>query len=177
MEYSTEQIEKVMQECIGNDVLPITSLLHKNEELSELKLAKIMKVDVNEARRLLYKLHHHNLVTFKKKKDMESGWYTYYWRLNLNSMNVLINKVSQDSFAKISRLIEKESTNQFFRCDDNCVRLDHHTAMSYNFKCPECGQILGVEDNSQRIIMLKERLNEIVSIFEMDQNILKNNEN
>ncbi len=163
-------INIAISEFIGADVLPVTELLNKNEELSEIKLAKIMKVDVNETRRLLYKLHDQNLVKFKKKKDAESGWYTYYWKLNPCCMGLLVNKVAEKKVEQLQNRITKESSNQFFRCNDGCIRLDQHSALSYNFGCPECGQLLDVEDNSEKIVKLKENLNELVELFNYELN-------
>jgi transcription initiation factor IIE alpha subunit len=68
MRYTKSAVNKVMQEVFGKDVLPVTTLLNKHEEISEIKLAELMRVEVNEARRVLYKLYHENLVSFKKRK-------------------------------------------------------------------------------------------------------------
>lgn len=165
MQITEKIIKRVMQESLGEDVLPVTLLLNDNEELSEIKLASLLKIEVNETRRILYKLHHNNLVTFKKKKDEESGWYTYYWKLNDKRMNSMCENVSKYAMEKVKRLLKKEKANQFFVCGDKCVRLDQNAALTFNFKCPECGQVLKLEDNSQRIASLRTTLIEMKTIF------------
>ena len=167
MELTEDIIKRVMQESLGMEVLPITLLLNQNEELSELKLSTLLKTEVNETRRILYKLHHQNLVSFKKKKDEESGWYTYYWRLNLPRMNRLAENVSSTTIRKLNRRLSKEKNTQFFVCRDNCVRLDQNSALTYNFKCPECGQVLILEDNTKKILKIQQNLEEIKTVFKV----------
>ena len=170
MEFSEDVLKRVMQESLGIDVYPVTMLLNENEELSELKLASIMNVEVNEARRLLYKLYQENLVSFKKKKDEESGWYTYYWKLDDRKMNTMIRTVCKKTVSKISSRLTNEMSNQFFFCNDRCVRLTQDEALLSGFKCPECGQVLTLEDNSRRIEILQGSLSEIKEIFKNQLN-------
>ncbi|MFP4111953.1 MAG: hypothetical protein ACLFPQ_06820 [Candidatus Woesearchaeota archaeon] len=167
MEITEQILKRVMQESLGTEVLPITLLLNQNEELSEIKLSTLLKTEVNETRRILYKLHHQNLVSFKKKKDEESGWYTYYWKLNMSRMNVLVENVSATAIRNLNNRLKKEKTTQFFECRDNCVRLDQDAALIHNFKCPECGQVLMLEDNTKKILKLQENLREIKTVFKM----------
>ncbi|MFW6231317.1 MAG: hypothetical protein ACOC32_04835, partial [Nanoarchaeota archaeon] len=129
-----------------------------HEEISEIKLAELMKTEVNEARRVLYLLYHENLVSFKKKKDIEHGWYTYYWSFNQNRVGSLLHKTMNHRLNKLSSRLDTEQQNQFYVC---CLRMDITTAMSYNFKCPECGQVMQPEDNTKRIDSIQQNIKEI----------------
>ena len=167
MEIKEDVIKRVMQESLGTEVLPITMLLNENEELSEIKLAALLKIEINETRRILYKLHDSNLVSFKKKKDEESGWYTYYWKLNSKRMDRMVENVSKNTIQRINTRLEKEKNTQFFVCNDKCVRMDQNSALMYNFKCPECGQLLMLEDNTPKIKLLQKNLKELKTLFSL----------
>jgi transcription initiation factor TFIIE subunit alpha len=104
-------------------------------------------------------------VSFKKKKDEESGWYTYYWKLDQNRMHKMIDEVSEDLIDRFSRLLEREQNTQFFVCGDKCVRIDQDTALGFSFKCPECGQVLKLEDNSNRVEYIQKTLFDIKNVF------------
>lgn len=167
MELKEDVIKRVMQESLGTEVLPMTMLLNDHDELSEIKLAALLKIEINETRRMLYKLHDRNLVSFKKKKDEESGWYTYYWKLNSKRMDKMVENVSKSTISRINKRLEKEKSTQFFVCKDKCVRMDQDSALMYTFKCPECGQLLMLEDNTPKIKLLQESLNEVKALFQL----------
>ncbi len=159
---SRTAVNKVMQEVFGKSVLPVTSLLSKHEELSEIKLAELLKIEVNEARKVLYRLYNENLVFFKKKKDLEHGWYTYYWTFNYKGIDCMFNKEMESRLNKLNSKLNEERKTQYYTCDDQCMRLKIDTAMSYNFKCPECGQLMHLEDNSHRINAIETNIDKIV---------------
>ncbi len=158
MKFNRSTMNKVMKEVFGQDVLPVTAMLNNCEEISEIKLADQLKIEVNEARRTLYKLYQENLVTFKKKKDLEHGWYTYYWSFNHQRIGSMLQKTMNSRLEILRNRLEAEKENQYFSC---CLRMDITTAMAYNFKCPECGSVMKHEDNRERIVKLKENIRDI----------------
>ena len=158
MKYSRSAVNKVMEEVFGTEVVPVTKLLSKYEEISEIKLADHLKVEVNEARRSLYKLYQENVVTFKKKKDHEHGWYTYYWSFNYQRISGMLKKTMDNRLKVLNNRLNMEKGTQYYAC---CLRLDITTAMAYNFKCPECGSVMNLEDNYNKITTLKENIKNI----------------
>lgn len=162
MKYSRSTVEKVMKEVFGQEILPVTKLLNQNEEISELKLADKLKVEVNEARRSLYKLYQENLVSFKRKKDNEHGWYTYYWSFNYQMLYTLLDKTMNSRLNRLHTRLSAEKDTHYFSC---CLRLDIASAMTYNFKCPECGSIMQPDDNTHKIIEIEENIKDIKKII------------
>ncbi len=141
----------LIKEVIGEDVMPLVKLIDNSKEWSEFELASKLKKEVNEIRNLLYKLHKHNLVGFKKKKDEEKGWYVYYWFFNRKGLGHVVKDANTQKLKKLVDRLEREKQNQFFICKDLCIRLDFEQAMTSNFSCPECGDVLHQEDNSGKI--------------------------
>ena len=164
MKYSRSDINRVMKEVFGQEVIPVATLLNKHEEISEIKMADHLKTEVNEVRRYLYKLYQENIVTFKKKKDHEHGWYTYYWSFNYQRISGLLHKTMNTRLQSLNNRLNAETGTQFYSC---CLRLDISTAMAYNFKCPECGSVMQLEDNNNKIVAIKENIKSI-------ENLMKN---
>lgn len=154
-----------MQEVFGEDVVPVTTLLNEHEEISEIKIADCLKVEVNEARKILYRLYNENLVKFKKKKDMEHGWYTYYWSFNYHLIGNMQNKLQEARLERLSSRLNQEEGTQYYICPNRCIRLNMESSMGYNFKCPECGDLMIHQDNSRTIDNLKSSIEEIMSIM------------
>ena len=65
--------EKIIAELTGEKVLEIVKILKKKKNISEFRLAELIKKDVNETRNLLYQLYHLNLVSFTRKKTRKKG--------------------------------------------------------------------------------------------------------
>ena len=154
-------INKIIQEVFGEEVMPVTKLLNEHEEISEIKIANLLEVEVNEARKILYKLYQENVVSFKKKKDLENGWYTYYWSFNHGRIPSIVNKVLSLRLDKLNNKLNVEKETQYYLCPYNCMRLTIENAMNYHFKCPECGNLMEHHDNTKTISNLQSNINSI----------------
>lgn len=159
------KIEIVIKEVVGDDVLPLVKFLMDNKDWSEFELAEKMKKEVNEIRNLLYKLHKHNLVDFRKKKDDVRGWYVYYWYLNKKRTLEMEKEVKQQKIKGLADRLVRERQSQFFICGNKCVRLDFEQVVNMNFNCPECGSILEQDDNARKIQDIEKELTFLKSII------------
>ena len=98
MKLALQSIEDLIHIIIGEDVIPLTKILHAKDNISEFKLAEMLNVTVNQTRNMLYRLNEQNLVSFIRKKDKKKGWYIYYWSLNKKRVGESIVKVKQKQF-------------------------------------------------------------------------------
>jgi len=161
---SKKIIDTVVRDVAGEDVLPLTKLLRSKKNVSELKLADSIKIEVNEARNMLYRLYHANLVSFKRRKDKSNGWYTYYWSFKDNHLKFLAKSHFKDKLSRLKERLGREQDSMFFLCLGKCIRLDFETASKFDFKCPECGLIMDSEDNAHTIVDLKKQIKEFEKI-------------
>jgi len=49
----------------------------------------------------------------------------------------------------------------FYMCRNACIRMDFDKAVDFNFKCPECGELMQEQDNRRTIEFIKERLRQL----------------
>jgi len=148
MRLSTKTIEDVVSQVVGNEVLPLVNILKSSNDVSELALAKSLKLEVNAVRNLLYKLYHSNLALFNRKKDDKQGIYCYYWSFNPSRVKYLVVDLKKQHIEKLKDRLLRENSAEYFICADKCIRLDFEQAMSFEFKCPECSQLMNQTDNS-----------------------------
>ena len=151
MKITPKLIDDVVIEVAGQDILPLVKALRNKTNVSEFKLAMVIKKEINVTRNMLYRLYDNNLVSFTRKKDKKKGWYIYYWTFNLRRVRDLVKDIKKQKFEKLGERLERERTVQFYICPNKCMRLDFEQAHDYQFKCPECGILLGIEDNAQKI--------------------------
>lgn len=161
---NSKVIEEVVAQVAGSDVVPLVKILKNKKNVSEFKLADDMKQEVNATRNMLYRLYNSNLVSFIRKKDKKKGWYIYYWTFDANHINYLVKVLGKKRLEQIKERLKREEEGQFYMCPNKCMRLDFDQAANFQFKCPECGQLVNHEDNSA----LKESLRKEVAEIEQE---------
>lgn len=158
MNISNTLIEDVVQEVAGEDILPLVNALKNKKNVSEFKLADSIKQEINVTRNMLYRLYDANLVSFTRKKDKKKGWYIYYWTFNTKNIKHLFKNIVTRKLEKLKDKLNKEKNSKFFSCDNKCMRLDFEQAIEFEFKCPECGELMNEDDNSQKIAEFEKQM-------------------
>lgn len=152
---SKKLIEEVVTEVAGEDVIPLVRVMLKKTNVSEFKLASSIKKEINLTRNMLYRLYNSNLVSFIRKKDKKKGWYIYYWTFNTKNISYLSKDLKKKKIERFRERLDRERTSQFFICEGGCIRLDFEQATEFEFKCPECGELLQMQDNTKKIYELE----------------------
>jgi len=70
----------------------------------------------------------------------------------------LLDKIKREKVFKLKERLSREETNQFYMCRNACVRMDFEKATEYDYHCPECHEIMHMQDNTKTIAFLKEKL-------------------
>lgn len=148
-------LAEVVTEVAGEDVLPLVKALGNKKNVSEFKLADAIDQEINLTRNMLYRLYDHHLVTFIRKKDKKKGWYIYYWTFNSKRVKELAQNLKKLKLERLKERLDRERSTNFFLCANKCVRLDFDQATEFEYKCPECGEILHQEDNTKKIAELQ----------------------
>ena len=161
MRLTNKIVEDVVTEVAGEDVVPLINALKNKKNVSEFKLAETIKQEVNTTRNMLYRLYDNNLVSFVRKKDKKKGWYIYYWTFDAKKIKHLLSNLRKKRLSKLKDRLEREKANHFYTCKDKCIRLDFDQSMDFEFKCPECGELIEQEDNSEEIIKIETEIKEL----------------
>lgn len=155
MRLTNKLVDSVVTEVAGEDVLPLVRALKNRRNVSEFKLADKINTEVNRTRNMLYKLYQNNLVSFIRKKDKKKGWYIYYWTFRPGMVKYLYADVRKKKIETLNERLKREEVSQFFVCPNACIRLDFEQAFGFEFKCPECGQVMGLENNKGKVENIK----------------------
>jgi transcription initiation factor TFIIE subunit alpha len=158
LKITSDIVDEIVSEVAGEDVLPLVKALRNKANVSEFKLADSIKREINLTRNMLYRLYDNNLVSFIRKKDKKKGWYIYYWTFNQKRVKDLVGEIKKRKLERLQERLHREKNTQFYICTNKCVRLDFEQSHDFSFKCPECGQLLDLEDNSRKIMELEAEL-------------------
>jgi len=161
MRLTEKKIEDTIRYVIGDDVVKLVKKLRKKENISEFKLADQLKEDIKRIRNKLYRLAEVNLVSFTRKKDKKKGWYIYYWTFKKDQVKFLYNRIKKERLIKLKETLENEEKEQYFICSSKCVRLNFDQAVNFEFRCPECNELVSQEDVSKDIKEIKKEIKEL----------------
>ena len=141
----------------------ILGMLERKENISENVVAQKLKLKINEARKLLYKLNSIGFVTYIKQRDPDKKWwYLYYWSLDKNKLRdiYLQYKKAQLTKKKQQLLDEKKYVFECINCQKKFIYED---ALENDFSCQECGNILTGTKPTEIILRLE---TEIANLYE-----------
>ncbi|MEK6903971.1 MAG: hypothetical protein AABW87_00070 [Nanoarchaeota archaeon] len=174
MKIPEEAVIELIKEEIGEDVIPLVRLIFAKENVSEFKIAEKLGITVNQVRSILYRLQEKNLVTFTRKKDKQKGWYIYSWTLDMREVRFLLLSTKRSNLEHLQKMLELEKSGSFFQCNNKCMKLSFENALEFQFKCPECGEILNqgtsdktVNSMTKEVEKLKQEI-ELYSIPDYD---------
>lgn len=160
MRLTPKKIEEILLQVVREEGMPLIRELLARDNVSEFDLAIKTKQDIKIIRKLLYILYNHNLVSFNRKKDKQKGWYIYYWTLLPESIKFGYFKMKRELLERLKCQLEEERRELFFICNNSCTRLNFDQAMEFEFRCPECGKLLGQDDNKVRVEDLEKKVSE-----------------
>ncbi|MBI2139601.1 hypothetical protein HYU14_01645 [Candidatus Woesearchaeota archaeon] len=163
MALSNKKISGLITEIGGNEALSIIDYIKDKKNVSEFIIADKLKLDMQTTRNLLYNLNSFNVCTYIRKKDRKKGWYISYWTFDRKRASDLVSKVREEKLNKLREQLKKEEANKgnFYICKSACARFDFEQATEFAFKCPECGSLLNMQDNTKTIENIKNRIEEL----------------
>jgi len=158
MRLTPKKIEEILISLIGQDGIPLIKELQGKNNISEFDLATKTKKDIKVIRKQLYILYNNNVVSFTRKKDKIKGWYIYYWTLVPESVRYSYFKMNRDLLIHLQEQLEQEKVELFFVCKTTCIRMNFDHAMDFEFRCPECGELVHQDDKQKKVAELEEKI-------------------
>jgi transcription initiation factor TFIIE subunit alpha len=127
---------------VDESTLKILSILQKKKNVPEEDIAKKLKLRINDARKLLYKLYEKRLAVYEKKSDpKKKWWYIYYWNLDKGRIQELFLEFRRKEIVKKKEELEAE-LKYAFECKGCKAKYQYEAALETEFTCPTCGSVL-----------------------------------
>ncbi|MBS3815333.1 MAG: transcription factor E [Hadesarchaea archaeon] len=160
------EFKKVLSRIAGEHGAEVAEVLASDGEATDEEIANETDIRLNLVRKILYDLYDHRIVSYKRSRDDETGWYVYHWRIEPEQALELLSENERTLLRKLQERLEHEKNTMFFTCsDDDCPRVEFDEAISNDFKCPQCGKKLKSFDNSGIINALERRIDSLKSDF------------
>lgn len=131
----------------------------KRKGVTDEHIGKKMKnLKVTEIRTILNRLHFLGIATYQKSRNTKTGWYSYSWGIKIPRIVELILDEWKEELDKLEKKVEFEKNYVFFGCKTRvCESTPFEIAAEYQFKCPQCGNVMESVDNEKRLGGLRKR--------------------
>lgn len=148
----------LIMQIAGEEAVKITDFLKDKTNTSEFIIAEKTKIEIHKTRTILYRLLENNLASFNRKKDKIKGWYICYWDLTPKNAGHTLLKLKKEKLDKLKDRLREEQENQYYMCKNACIRMNFEKSVDFEFKCPECGEIMNLLDNKRTIEFLENNI-------------------
>ena len=146
----------------GEDGVKIIEILHDKDNITVEELAEITEIQINDVRKLLYRFYNHSLVTNRRFRDKETGWFIFQWSLQPELVEAYVHSIKQKILRKLETRLAYENTHEFYHCGNpGCPNTTFEEAMETVFHCPNCNEPLHRVDNLPVIEFLEKKIEEI----------------
>ncbi len=151
----------VARELIGEEVVQLIQILSEQDETTDDELIAKTGLKLNNLRKLLYQLFEQSLVSYRRVRDKDAGWFKYYWRINKTGLIILLNAKKKKILFKLKERLSYETENQFFSCASCGTRFTFEDAIETNFHCPTCAGRLDGTNNQDTVYILRLKIEEL----------------
>jgi transcription initiation factor TFIIE subunit alpha len=156
---SEETLTHLARVLGGDEGVEIIKVLSDVEEITVEVLSNQTEIQINTVRKLLYKFYNHSLVSSRRFRDKETGWFIFQWKLQPELIEAFVQGMKQKILRKLETRLEHELQHEFYHCGSpTCQKVTFEDAMESIFHCPRCNEPLRPADNSTTIQFLKQKI-------------------
>jgi len=157
-----ETLTNIARVLGGDDGIKIIDALNEKDNISVEELAEVTEIQINDVRKLLYRFYNHSLVTNRRFRDKETGWFIFQWSLQPELVEAYVQSIKQKILRKLETRLEHETTHEFYHCGTaTCPNTTFEVAMDTVFHCPHCNEPLHRIENTEVIEFLEKKIEDI----------------
>lgn len=145
---------------VGEEGLNIVENM-PDDEVTDEHMAEVTSISLNTVRRTLYLLYEHRLAIYRRKRDPDSGWLTYLWKLCPENFDKALESEVKRLLRKLDSRLLYEKNNVFYACVNGCARFVFEDASEANFVCPFCQGNLEYMENTRIVETIEEEMKEL----------------
>jgi len=143
----------------GEEAISVVKYLAAKKRVTDDEIATATGIRLNLVRKILYKLYDSSLVTCERLRDEKTGWFIFWWSLQIGQLEGFIRNRKKECLEKLKIRLDYEKNHDFYYCGNpTCKEITFEDAMEVVFRCPSCGRALQHFDNSAIIRALNDRI-------------------
>ncbi|HVL87929.1 MAG TPA: hypothetical protein VM681_08015 [Candidatus Thermoplasmatota archaeon] len=156
-----KELAAYIEEHAGEEGLRLAKLLEELGEATDTEISERTGEKPSHVRKVLYALYEARAAEYQQKKDKETGWQTFHWKLSLPNARHAMDLRKKRELEKLEGELKFEEEHRFFDCPKGHGRFDYAKAIEVNFACPSCESPLAFEEQSPVKAELKDKIKEL----------------
>jgi transcription initiation factor TFIIE subunit alpha len=157
-----ETLMKVAEVLGQEEAIQIIYTLRDTDEITDDQIAGKTGIRLNSVRKILYKLYDHSLVSLRRSRDENTGWFIFHWKLQPDQLEGFITNQKKHVLKKLEARLSYEQNHEFYYCGSpGCKRIPFEEAVELIFQCPTCNKPMMHFDNTDVIEALSQKVNQL----------------
>lgn len=157
-----ETLVKVAEVLGQEEAIEIIYTLKDTGEITDDQIANKTGIRLNSVRKILYKLYDHSLVSLRRSRDENTGWFIFHWKLQPDQLEGFITNQKKHVLQKLDARLSYEKNHDFYYCGTpGCRRVPFEEAMELIFRCPTCSKPMMHFDNGKVVEVLSRKIGQL----------------
>lgn len=157
-----ETLVKVAEVLGQEEAIKIISTLKDAGEITDDQIANKTGIRLNSVRKILYRLYDHSLVSLRRSRDENTGWFIFHWKLQPDQLEGFIMNQKKHVLQKLDTRLSYEKNHEFYYCGTpGCKRVPFEEAVELLFRCPTCNNPMMHFDNGKIIDVLSRKVGQL----------------
>jgi transcription initiation factor TFIIE subunit alpha len=154
-----ETLVKVAETLGEEDAIEIILTLKNSGEITDDQIANKTGIRLNFVRKILYKLYDHSIVSLRRSRDQETGWFIFHWKLQPDQVEGFILNQKRHVLSKLNTRLSFENNHDFYYCGTpGCKKTPFEEAVETLFRCPTCDKPMMHFDNGEVVEVLSKKV-------------------
>ena len=157
-----ETLVKVAEVLGQEDAIKIIYTLKDADETTDDEIANKTGIRLNSVRKILYRLYDHSLVSLRRSRDENTGWFIFHWKLQPDQLEGFIMNQKRHVLQKLDTRLNYEKNHDFYYCGTpGCKKMPFEDAMELLFRCPTCNKPMMHFDNGKIVEVLSRKIDQL----------------
>lgn len=157
-----DTLVKVAEALGKEEAIEIIYTLKDADEITDDQIASKTGIRLNSVRKILYKLYDHSLVSLRRSRDQNTGWFIFHWKLQPDQLEGYIFNQKKHVLEKLDTRLRYEKNHDFYYCGTpGCRRFPFEEAVELIFRCPTCNKPMMHFENGKVIEALSRKVDQL----------------
>lgn len=157
-----ETVNKVAEALGEEEAIEIIYTLKNTGEITDDQIANETGIRLNSVRKILYRFYDHSLVSLRRSRDQNTGWFIFHWKFQPDQMEGFISNQKRHVLQKLDTRLSYEKNHDFYYCGTpGCKRIPFEEAMELIFRCPTCNEPMMHFENGKLVEFLSQKVDQI----------------
>lgn len=157
-----DTLVKVAEALGKEEAIEIIYTLKDADETTDDQIASKTGIRLNSVRKILYKLYDHSLVSLRRSRDQNTGWFIFHWKLQPDQLEGYILNQKKHVLEKLDTRLRYEKNHDFYHCGTlGCRRVPFEEAVELIFRCPMCNKPMMHFENGKVVGALSRKVDQL----------------